>query len=932
MKKILLFTFFLILCGFLSAQTTAVIADWDNVDLAPGAAFGNGSQDGVNFPVVENPNKSGINESDSVQTFIKPVDAASWAGFTFTLPEPIDLTGGHGTVCVDVFSDHQFLLRAKIQEDGNVEPKASFDLVYTKTGEWQQLCYDLLGQDIDGIADSEGIMYGKLVLFPDFGTVPDTESTYFFDNITKTTGGGFPPPLSVIADWDNVDLTPGAAFGNGAQDGVNFPVVENPNKSGINESDSVQTFIKPVDAASWAGFTFTLPEPIDLTGAFGKVCVDVLSDHQFKLRAKIQEDGNVEPKASFDLVYTKPGEWQQLCYDLLGQDVDGVADSEGVMYGKLVLFPDFGTVPETESTYFFDNITKTTGGGAPKGEIITDYETPETTIDMAVSFGNGHYGSDVFPIVDNPSPDATNMTSKVQEWCKANDAATWGGWFFDVDTLDFTGDMATVCMYILTDHEANIRLKVEGSETGPDISFDQMYTTPGQWQQLCYDFTQPNDNGDVAQGNIYSRLTFFPDFGVIPAEDVCFYIDEIYEQTNGFGEVRELIGDLIANSPDHTMFTEMLNTTDLWGFVNSSGVTVFAPTDDALNALPADELSDLENNIDNKLFDFVLHHVTKDSITTERMAMDATFIAQNGQDMTVTAANSEMDDGHIYEGDILAINGILHLMDTPMILPDDGDERVSLTFEDPSEHGGWTAFAGAAVEEVDNPNPSGINTSARCAKYTKSTGGQFWQGAFVYVARNINFRRQMQEICMDMLTDHEGFQRFKLEQPICPSERTSHTYISSLTVPNEWTTICADVSQISITADGDPEEAAYTQIYPQITFFPDFPVEGGTTPDNPTDFYFDNIKVRKTGVYTNDLDKLENFSMFPNPTHDYFIITTDSKVGRAIIYNASGVKMNDLSNPLGRKIDISKLPNGIYFMGLLTKDSEYLGTAKFIKQ
>jgi hypothetical protein len=53
----------------------------------------------------------------------------------------------------------------------------------------------------------------------------------------------------------------------------------NPNPSGINTSANVQSWEKASDANTWAGFAYNLPEPLDLTGAAGQVCLKVHGDH-----------------------------------------------------------------------------------------------------------------------------------------------------------------------------------------------------------------------------------------------------------------------------------------------------------------------------------------------------------------------------------------------------------------------------------------------------------------------------------------------------------------------------------------------------------------------------------------------------------------------------------------------------------------------------
>ncbi len=926
-RKNLHFILFLFVTSLAFGQTTTIIADWDGTDLEMLGSFGNGSFGDSLFAVVENPNPSGINTSANVQNWQKNSDAVTWGGFYYDLPEVIDLTGGFGEVCISVYSDHEFNFRLKIEKSTTAGPSASFDMTYSAPGEWQELCFNLLGKDTEGNKGvAAGHAYERLTMFPEFGAVPDTVANYFLDDIISTTGGPLPPDPIVMADWDGTDLEMIASFGNGSLGDSLFSVVENPNPTGINESANVQNWQKAGDAATWAGFFYDLPEPLELTGLFAELRLSALSDHSFSLRVKLEQSPDEGPDLSFDVAYSASDEWEQVCVNLLGTDTDGNKGAgAGHTYSRLTLFPDFGTVPDSIANYFLDDFLKVTGGSGGE-DIISDYEPDGVTVDMAFSFGNGHYGDTTFRVLANPSPDAVNASSTCQEWCKANDAETWAGFALNVDTLDFTGTDATICLSMLSDEAGLLRLKLEGSETGPDVRLELAYDTPGEWQQLCFDFSVEDIDGNLALGHLYHVISFFPDFGTVPAADKCFFFDDIYKITNGGGGTLELLGNFIKASPDHTIMTELINTADLWSEINASGVTVFAPTDAAYNALPAGELDALMNNTDNALYNSMLHHVTYNEFTSDMLTGGLNFIMRNGQDGTVTTANSAVNNANISEADVLGVNGILHVTDAVLEYPEDPEVIVHADYEDPNLSTEWFYFPDVPQSylKLDNPAPDAVNSSATVVRYTKYPFGQIWQGTYIDLDRPINLFNDRKQLCMDVWFSDPGFVRIKMEKS--PTGSGDARWVAENTVSAGWNQLCWDLS----TPDVEGGLDANNHIFNRWVLFFDF--ENGTPlPADTVFYYIDNLIQKSTSTATNDIDELENFSFYPNPTSGSLFMESDTPIHSARIYDITGKQWMTIVNPVSREIDVAQLHGGIYFVTLQGESGELLGTVKFVK-
>lgn len=732
----------------------------------------------------------------------------------------------------------------------------------------------------------------------------------------------------VIADWEaaatSYDYT---AFSNGHFGDSVFATIANPHVSGINTSDSVGTWWKANDAASWAGLTITPSEEVNFRGSVAELCIKVWAEATCDVLLKIEGSETSDP-ASLLMPYTTPNEWQELCFDYSVADDQGDIGL-GHVFTKVVLFPDFGSVPAADAVYYFDDLTKTFGGlyVDPDQKMISDNEPGDTTDIFA--FGNGHFGDSTFTIVANPDPGIMNPSANVHAWCEAHDASTWGGFGLIQDTLDFTGDKAAICISMLIDHAANIRIKVAGSQTGPDVRIEQPYTTPGEWQQICFDFTEPGTvNGNLGLGHLYTRMDFYLDYGSSQATDDCYHFDDILIISNGTGEVPQLIENLINANPDLSTFKSYVEDVDFWSELNKNGVTVFAPSNAAFDALPSAEKDALDNNTDNAIYNMILHHMAYDSLPADLLTNDFVFITRNGQDATVSGTSI---NGANITSSQEAINGLLHAMDAVMQYPTDPEVYLYSDFEgngSEDDDGWWDWETGGydAFKFIANPHKEGINMSDSVMEYRRFPVGLWYQGIACNHNRQYNFYGPMLKVCFDVYApagDHTLF--LKMDNAPTPNVKTG--WRESYT-GGEWTTVCFNATKPDYY--DDTRNGLYN-IFPGSALF--FDAENSTLPDDTVTFYLDNWRtIDTTTVGINDLSSLKNFEIFPNPASDYLIVNTDAPVKMAIVYDVTGNIILYFDDPVARKMNISSLRTGMYFMKFVGFQDESQGIVKFIKQ
>lgn len=106
-------------------------------------------------------------------------------------------------------------------------------------------------------------------------------------------------------------------------------------------------------------------------------------------------------------------------------------------------------------------------------------------------------------------------------------------------------------------------------------------------------------------------------------------------------------------------------------FAQPGNYTVFAPTDDAFAAIPAERLAQLLADPSGELTNILLYHVVGDVLTRDQIATDDLIPTLDGRPLFVnTDANMNVIDisgAQVVIWNIPASNGIIHVIDTVLI-------------------------------------------------------------------------------------------------------------------------------------------------------------------------------------------------------------------------------------------------------------------------
>jgi uncharacterized surface protein with fasciclin (FAS1) repeats len=128
-----------------------------------------------------------------------------------------------------------------------------------------------------------------------------------------------------------------------------------------------------------------------------------------------------------------------------------------------------------------------------------------------------------------------------------------------------------------------------------------------------------------------------------------------------------------VGSKDHTTLVAALKQADLvTALANAGPFTVFAPTNDAFNKLPAGSVDGLMKD-DKKadLANILQYHVTTSALSTDMLADGQTLGMVNGDNVTVSVKDGKVTlngTAHIIAS-VRASNGWVHVIDAVLLPP-----------------------------------------------------------------------------------------------------------------------------------------------------------------------------------------------------------------------------------------------------------------------
>jgi hypothetical protein len=316
--------------------------------------------------VINNPDITSANPSTRVGEYTDVLDP--WSALVADFGGPIDLS---------IFNQFKMKIWAPVtgqmlfKLEGGTSPAKEIFIDVTSVGEWIEYTADFSDQAEEN--------HTKLAIFFNAGVTPAQEDIYYIDDLrwarSPYTGCilNFETAAFSYKDW--------GYFANGAGDDTEFVVIENPDKSGVNTSDSVGVFEEFPDGETFAGmFTRDLGAPISLPNDNKTIRMKVWSPDATQMVMKLEQGRSTPNSGDIIADYTDAGMWQELTFDFSGPIEDDA------LHDRLTLILGFGETPAAQRTIYFDDIiiadaTCQTGTSneRPRLEAFRAYPNPAST-------------------------------------------------------------------------------------------------------------------------------------------------------------------------------------------------------------------------------------------------------------------------------------------------------------------------------------------------------------------------------------------------------------------------------------------------------------------------------------------------------------------------------------------------------------------------
>ncbi len=144
-------------------------------------------------------------------------------------------------------------------------------------------------------------------------------------------------------------------------------------------------------------------------------------------------------------------------------------------------------------------------------------------------------------------------------------------------------------------------------------------------------------------------------------------------------KVNEDIVDIAVGNSDFSTLVTALKAADLVSALKGEGpFTVFAPTNEAFAKLPEGTLDNLLKDKD-ALTKVLLYHVVSGKVASGDVVKLDKATTLEGKDVKVKVTDSGVmiNDSKVVTVDIIASNGVIHVVDTVLLPPADKSDKKS---------------------------------------------------------------------------------------------------------------------------------------------------------------------------------------------------------------------------------------------------------------
>lgn len=452
----------------------------------------------------------------------------------------------------------------------------------------------------------------------------------------------------------------------------------------------------------------------------------------------------------------------------------------------------------------------------------------------AITYTWNDFAGGVATVIDNPDASGINTSSKVSQMVKF-DGEVFGGSTLTLDgEIDF-GDNTAISMKVWANRVgAPVLFKLEGPTP---VEVNVPTTVANEWEELVFDFSG-------LTGATYTGITIIYDLGVVgdgSADFTLYFDDMVYSM--GDGIVR----------PNLPIDFESDEIEYIWGDFGGGVATVIDnPDASGINtSAKVSEMVKFEGEVFGGstlaiggVLDFGDNTAISMKVWANRIGAPVLFKLEGPTPVEVEVPTTVANEWEELTFDFTGLTGGVYTGIT--IIYDlgtagDGSADFTLYFDDMQYSTGdgvvrpmlpidfesdeieyvWSDFGGGVGSVIDNPDASGINTSAKVGQMVK-LAGEVFGGSTLALGGALDFGDNT-AISMKVWANRVGGPvLLKLEGPV-PVEIAVPT-----TVANEWEELVFDFTGLT------------GGTYTGITLIYDLGVAGDGSADFT--FYFDDIQ------------------------------------------------------------------------------------------
>ncbi len=480
---------------------------------------------------------------------------------------------------------------------------------------------------------------------------------------------------------------------------------------------------------------------------------------------------------------------------------------------------------------------------------------PITFESLTVNYDFTNFGGGVVTKIANPQSNGINTSAKVGRMVK-NAPEVWGGSFITLGgPIDFSTNKVFRMKVFSPRVGAKVLLKVENLTNG-GIYFEKEVVTnvANTWEDLAFDLRGINT------GNAYSKVVLIFDLGTVGngSANFTWLFDDIrlvnqmpvglltlpvtfdspginYEVTD-FGDNQTIAATDPTNGANNVKKTTKVNGAATWAgttigaaftsripftaSITQMSIRVYSPAAGIRVRLKVEDRTNNTRSVETEA-------MTQSVNTWETLIFDFATQSNGTAAMNLTydydMASVFFDFGNAGTGKVFYWDDINFLATN--VLPN--YLSLPITFQSTTYTYPFINFGGATATVVNNPNPSGINTSTKVGKMLKGAP-EVWAGSFLELVNPINFST-LRTFKVKVYSPRVGA-KLLLKVENATNAGISFEKELATTTANTWEELTFDFSTINV-----------GNFYSKIVLIFDLGTAGDGSPNFT--FYFDDIKL-----------------------------------------------------------------------------------------